>query len=98
MNYEYYTLQNKAELLIHLSRETGKVAKELWDFLDIPGDFEFYDGNACPKNEQRTISYHSDAHLDMRNDTKTILKEFYWPFNQRLADLLGDSKFLWEDT
>ena len=34
-----------------MSRETGKVAKELWEFLDVPGDLELHDVNECQKNE-----------------------------------------------
>ena len=47
---------------------------------------------------QHAVNYHHDAHLQMRHDTEALLEEFYRPFNQRLADLIGDSKFLWEDT
>lgn len=82
-----------------MSRETGKVAKKLWDFLDIiPGDLELHDANGCQKNEQHAVGYHSDTRLQMRRDTAAILEEFYRPFNQWLADLIGDRKFLWENT
>ncbi|KAK7504792.1 hypothetical protein BaRGS_00003820 [Batillaria attramentaria] len=29
--------------------------------------------------------------------TKSLLDDFYRPFNRRLAQLLGDDRFLWED-
>lgn len=33
----------------------------------------------------------------MLNETKTLLDNFYRPFNQRLAELLGDGTFLWQE-
>ena len=85
-----------------MSRDTGKVAKELWDFLEVPGDLKLYHVNKCQslQHEQKAVNYHHDPHLEMRRDTKELLEEFYRPFNQRLADLIadGNSKFLWEDT
>lgn len=35
--------------------------------------------------------------LRMRKDTQEILTDFFRPYNQKLADLLGDDKFLWEN-
>lgn len=34
----------------------------------------------------------------MLNSTAYILREFYRKFNSDLAELLGDSRFTWEDT
>lgn len=45
------------------------------------------------KNTQK-ISYSSDPALQMREDTRTLLKRFFAPFNEMLSQLLGDPKFL----
>ena len=45
------------------------------------------------KNTQK-ISYSSDPALQMREDTRTLLKRFFAPFNQLLSQLLEDPKFL----
>ncbi len=49
------------------------------------------------KNTQHQIDYHNDPLLHMRRDTKQLLTSFFRPYNQKLAELLGDPKFLWED-
>ncbi len=33
----------------------------------------------------------------MREDTRDILKELYRPYNEMLAELLGDDRFLFKD-
>ena len=34
---------------------------------------------------------------DMWNNTKILLKDFYKSYNRKLATLLGDDRFLWND-
>ncbi len=31
----------------------------------------------------------------MRNDTNQLLRDFYAPHNKRLADMLGDTSYMW---
>ena len=45
------------------------------------------------KNTQK-VSYSNDPALRMREDTKTLLKRFFAPFNEMLSHMLGDSKYL----
>ena len=33
----------------------------------------------------------------MLAETQILLKKFYRPYNEKLADLLGDKKYLWQD-
>ncbi len=33
----------------------------------------------------------------LRNETLQLLDDFYQPFNEMLADLLQDQKYLWRD-
>ena len=88
----FFTLE---ELATQDLRQTGKV---ILDFLEIPStnniirEFEHID---CNENQQTVVDYKHDPRLKMREDTKQILVEFFRPFNQMLADLLGDDKFLW---
>ena len=74
----------------------SKTAKVILDHLglppantDLPAEF------VCNENIQDLIDYKHDPRLKMREDTRQILEEFFQPYNQMLADLLGDSKFLW---
>ena len=44
-----------------------------------------------------TQSLHPTTELKMWNATRTILEEFYRPYNAMLAGLLDDRRFLWDD-
>ena len=35
--------------------------------------------------------------ITMRRDSKELLEDFYRPFNAKLAELVGDKRFLWDD-
>ena len=81
-----------------LSAHTNKVASRIWEFLDLPPfaiDTELQ--NSMNTNQQQKVDYHQDPRLAMRNDTKIVLEQFFRPYNKMLADLLGDSKFLWQE-
>jgi len=41
------------------------------------------------------VDYHHNPQLVMRNDTKELLLHFLKPYNKKLAELVGDQKFLW---
>ena len=90
----FFTLE---ELATQDLRQTGKV---ILDFLKIPSTdkvlhkFEHID---CNENQQTVVDYKHDPRLKMRDDTRQILENFFQPFNQMLADLLGDDKFLWKN-
>ena len=53
--------------------------------------------NTC-RNTQSQFDYRHDTELQMRNDTRKLLNEFFKPYNQKLAELLGDPKYLWQPT
>ena len=41
----------------------------------------------------------SDRELGgMHDKTRTLLQKFYGPYNEDLASILGDTRFLWNDT
>ena len=66
------------------------------DLFDLPGH-KFRDIIQCGNHQQKTIDYKHNPRLVMRNDTRQILIEFFKPYNQMLANLPGDDKFLWND-
>ena len=70
-------------------------AKVILDFLELPAA-KIGSSLNCNENTQYKIDYKHDSRLRMREDTKQILEEFFQPYNQMLADLLGDDKFLWK--
>ena len=76
-----------------LSTNKIQTLNRVWDFLSIPPLKKEVQGVV---HSQVTVDYHHDHSLAMRNDTREILKRFFRPYNQMLADLLGDRKFLWE--
>ena len=87
--------------LEEMSKDPNIVARKAIDFLDLPppknvnvADYV----HSCSRslNAQNSVDYRHDHRLQMRNDTREFLESFFRPFNQRLAELLGDRKFLWE--
>lgn len=45
----------------------------------------------APRSNSQSTKYPK-----MLEETKKMLKEFYAPFNQKLAKLLGDDRYLWK--
>ncbi len=84
-------------LLEEVLQKPDEVGRKLWQFMKLPGTYQGLVPFEADTNEQTTIKYHRDPHLQMRTDTKQRLKEFFQPYNEMLADLLGDDKFLWQD-
>ena len=83
--------------LEELSRNLDQTANMVWKFVGVKPFV--IDSRECEgKNKQKKVDYKNDPRLAMRNDTREILKSFFQPYNQMLADLLGDKKFLWNQT
>ena len=80
-----------------LSENDYHTGNQIWSFLKVP---------PLPRdhkvrriiNKQVIIDYKNDPRLAMRKDTREILKSFFQPYNQLLADLLGNEKFLWKQS
>ena len=79
-----------------------RVASRLLTFLDLKDvNVEEHMDRitwSCLENSQDTINYKHDPKLRMRNDTEMLLYKFFQPFNSILAELLDDSRFLWNDS
>ena len=78
-------------------KNTEALRKKLWEFMGYNGEYKWVGASAC-KRMHNTNRYQSDPQLKMRKDTEMILKKFFQPYNRMLAELLGDKKFLWEDS
>ena len=80
--------------LEELLKNWNQTTNRLWQFICISS----FTVSTCTEktNKQKAVDYRNDRRLAMRNDTREILKGFFRPYNQRLADLLGDRKFLWQ--
>lgn len=50
---------------------------------------------SCTSNPQLNIDYKQNKRLRIREDTVAVLREFFRPFNRRLAELLLDNQFVW---
>ncbi len=86
--------------LEQLAKEPNIVAKSMLDFLGLPASRSILDKvnlvtSYCSKNSQDTIPYKSDPDLKMKEETKAMILKFYKPFNELLADLLQDNRYLW---
>jgi len=75
---------------------TDAVGKKLWEFMGYSGEFKGVKADICQGKQNRN-RYHN-TQLKMRKDTEAILKKFFRPYNQMLAELLGDKKFLWNES
>ena len=80
-----------------VAKNTEAVGKKLWDFMGYPGEFKGVSESSCQGKYNRNRHW-NDSRLKMRKDTELILRDFLRPYNQMLAELLGDNKFLWEDS
>ena len=88
--------------LEELSGEIERVKRELWSFVGFPESSRHWTSDEqeqlrCGTNTQNSVPYHSDSRLYMRKYTRKVLTEFYRPYNQLLANVLNDTKFLWRD-
>ena len=76
----------RTEDLVH---DPSLTMSNVWHFLhlhDLPmTELMFYNGNSAAKN------------LKVPLETKQLLDKFYQPYNQLLARLLADTKYLWND-
>ena len=84
--------------LEEIGENPQKAADEMLQFVDAPshsdsGRAQSSFSTCAKENSQKKIDYKNRKELHMREDTKELLKIFFRPFNELLADLLGDSKY-----
>lgn len=71
--------------------------QRLWEFLDLP-DLTVGEVADILFQRSNSNSYSNVKSLEMLPETKAVLKQFYQPFNEQLALLLGNKRFLWRDS
>jgi len=74
------------------------VLKDVYNFLELSPVSDVQLSKIISRkhiNEQSFL--HTDERLHMMSSTRNLLAQFYKPFNQKLAQLLGDDRFLWKD-
>ena len=80
-----------------MKADTPKVLQEIFHFLDMsPLPEEKLKHIAKIFNGQK-ILHGNNTGLQLPLSTKTLLRAYFRPFNVKLAELLNDDKFLWED-
>ena len=74
-----------------LTFDLNSTMKQVWTFLNIPG--------LDPDIERNLLMAASriSTYPSIRLETSRILREFYRPYNQKLAELTGQYGFLWDD-
>ena len=83
-----------------LSNQTEKVANRIWMFLNVSPLSKSVQRAMTHYtraiHQQQTVDYRHNEEFAMRNDTRELLLKFFQPYNQKLAKLIRDDKFLWQ--
>ena len=83
-----------------LSDQTEKVANRIWMFLNVSPLSKSVQKAMTHYtraiHQQQTIDYRHNEEFAMRNDTRELLLKFFQSYNQKLAKLVRDDKFLWQ--
>ena len=85
-----------------LSRDPFSTLERVWRFLDLPPQTrQEVDALLATRHEWNTNDWiKSERYRErfaMLPETERILKEFYRPHNEKLAELLSDPHYLWRD-
>ena len=91
--FHFFTLEELA------MQDLRHATRQIYNHLELSitdQEIENFKQISCGTNKQKSIDYNHDPRLKMREDTRQILEELFQPYNQMLADLLGDDKFLWK--
>ncbi|XP_065886903.1 carbohydrate sulfotransferase 15-like [Dysidea avara] len=82
-----------------MAKDTVGVLKQVFKFLEmspLPEDTLQHIFQQNTGNRNQTY-IHKNANLQLSSSTKKHLRAYYRPFNEKLAELLKDDKFLWDD-
>ncbi|KAI0238033.1 Carbohydrate sulfotransferase 15 [Lamellibrachia satsuma] len=77
------------------SRNRTAALKDIYRYLDLD-PLPASEASKLQKTGVRNARPTTSRTTSMLNKTRTLLDEFYRPFNEKLASLLGDDKFLWD--
>ncbi len=79
-----------------LADNPDAVMKRIWTFLGLKEDNNEVLGQMLYQHfNVNPLS--SNVTGEMKPETKVMLHKFFQPFNKKLAELLGDDRFLWTD-
>ena len=80
-----------------MKKDTGKALQEIFQFLGMsPLENEALD-SVAKKTRHNQTALHSSSDLLLSSSTKRQLRAYFRPFNEKLAELLNDDRFLWDD-
>ena len=72
----------------------------LTDYFDFtsgdPGDSVYKDIAHAMASHRSSGAYHTPTYSKMWPKTRKLLDDFYRPFNVKLAELLGDERFMFD--
>lgn len=82
-----------------MAKDTVGTLKRIFEFLEMkPLSEDILQKIVDHNTGQRNQSYiHENGNLQLSSATKKRLRVYYRPFNEKLAELLEDDKFLWDD-
>jgi len=83
-----------------LKENTTGAMREVYDFLNLSPLSDVQLSNIVSVqhiNEQKFLHTTGNKKFEMLQSTKDLLVKFYKPFNEKLAQLLNDNRFLWKD-
>ena len=80
-----------------MKKDTGKTLQEIFQFLGMShlSDKKIDEIQQIVRHEQTLL--HSNSEMLLSSPIKKQLRAYFRPFNERLAELLNDDKFLWDD-
>ena len=83
-----------------LKENTTGAMREVYDFLNLSPLSDVQLSNIVSVqhiNEQKFLHTTGNKKFEMLQSTRNQLLKFFKPFNEKLAQLLNDSRFLWKD-
>lgn len=81
-----------------MKEDTGKILQKIFQFLGMSPLPEKTLNTVVKKTlHNQTILHNSNSDVLLSSSTKKLLRAYFRPFNEKLAELLDDDRFLWED-
>ena len=95
---EYYTLHKDLHVVKYeeLQENPARVLTELLDFVGAPR-YDFPDDVLNKSYSPGRKSWRTNVTLDVTQEGIDYLKTYYAPYNDELADMLGDEKWRWSE-
>ena len=81
-----------------MKKDTGKILQEIFQFLGMsPLPEETINSIVKTIRHEQTMLHDNSSNLSLSSSTKKQLRKYFRPFNKKLAELLNDDRFLWDD-